>query len=133
MLVDDPEGSRLLDEDVAVGERPGSLGEPFARLLKTLRGRRCVRGAAFGRVGRIVGRWSRGPCKAILGEGPFGCARGLWWCLGPPLDGVPDGGGHGFAGRPLLREADDLLCGMDVHVDPAGGGGYLDGYRRVAS
>src|ERR671910_635630 len=166
VLVDDPQGSRLLDEDVASGELPydpqflggglrqsaplgqlsvsftllgerfsersGSLGELFARLLQATRGRRCVRGAAFSGVGRVVRRWRRGPRKAILGEGPFGCARGLRWCLGAPLDGVPYGGGHGFAGRPLLREADDLLCGMDVHVDAAGVGGYLDGDGGVA-
>src|SRR5215218_8676245 len=95
VLVDDPEGFGLLDEDVAGGElpndpqflggglwqpalfrqvpvrfalfrerlseRPGSLGEPFARLLQTTRGRRCVRGAPFSGEGRIICRWTRGP------------------------------------------------------------------------
>src|SRR5919112_577547 len=162
VLVYDPQGSRLLDEDVAcgelsydpqflgrglrqpaplgqlsvsfalLGERSGSLGEPFARLLQATRGGCRVRGASLGGIGRIIRRWTRGCRKAILGKRPFGRARGLRWRLGAPLDGVPYGGGHGFAGRPLLREADDLLCGMDVHVDAAGVGGYLDGHRRVA-
>src|SRR5215211_2288555 len=95
VLVDDPEGFGLLDEDVAGGElpndpqflggglwqpalfrqvpvrfalfrerlseRPGSLGEPFARLLQTTRGRRCVRGAPFSGEGRAICRWTRGP------------------------------------------------------------------------
>src|SRR5215204_3970254 len=42
-------------------ERPGSLGESFARLLQTTRRRRWVRGAAFGGVGRIIRRWTRRP------------------------------------------------------------------------
>src|SRR5918993_470594 len=166
VLVDDPEGSRLLHKDVArrelpydaqflrsglrqtapfgqfsvsfaplgerFGEGPGSLGEPLSRLLQTTRWGRCIGGAVFGCVRRVVCRGTRGPRKAILGEGPFWRAGGLLWRLGTPLDGVPDGGGHGFAGRPLLREADDLLCGMDVHVDAAGVGGYLDGDGGVA-
>src|ERR687898_305378 len=61
VLVDDPEGFRLLDEDVAGSEWPGSLGEPFARLLQTTRGRRCVRGTYFSGEGRVIWGWTRGP------------------------------------------------------------------------
>src|SRR5215211_727941 len=114
-------------------QRPGSLGEPFASLLQAARGRRSVRGVVFCGVGRVVHPGTRRPREAVLGVGPVGRARGLWWDLGTPLDGTPDGGGHGLAGRPLLREADDLLGGMDVHVDAAGVRGYLEGHRRVAA
>src|SRR5215211_3341601 len=90
VLVDDPERSRLLDEDITRGElpydpqilggglrqsaplrqpsvlsvllgerfrkRPGSLGEPFARLLQAARGGRRIGGAVFCGVGRVVRR-----------------------------------------------------------------------------
>src|SRR5829696_2422178 len=163
VLVHDPQRLRLLNEDVARPElsydpqflrgslrqstplgqipgrpaflrkrfrkRSGSLGETFARLPEIPR--RGVRGSAL--CGVEVRRWTRGPGEAILGERPFGRARGRGWSRGTPLDGAANGGGNGFAGCPLLREADDLLRGVDVHVHAAGVRGDLDGHGRVAA
>ena len=81
---------------------------------------------ALSGVGRVIRRWTRGPEKRSWVKALWGRA-GSMVVRGAPLDGVPDGGGHGFAGRPLLREADDLFCGVYVNVYAAGVSAYLDG------